>query len=715
MKKITILITAFLLLTSCSGTTVPDTALQPSNAPRSGGLLPQPDPVDVTDGYEDLFTYPTTGNVFTNVWAINENGIVYMLDYVIDDEAEFEWAVKFQIKAYNMHGELLSAYELPNGFDRMCVGNGALYYTRPVWVPPAGGDDGNWEISHHELYSYDLQTQEEKALFNLKNVSAELDSVKNLVYFDEKIYILAIMEDYITQEYDIFDQYMMIEGKEISTYHYQYDGRVLAAYDVENETLEIVFDGVIENFAVTPHGNIMICARNPHANDGWGKNYFQIMDPDTMTLGDPIYRDITRIRAFATDGYGVMYDADIGALTSPPGSLKYLPLGEDTGIVVMAEAGGRGIGLHHSANAIAYHNGFTFYLYYTGTITEIRRIRNSIVVALPIKIIGTAAFGEIPREGHNIAFSTLPYDEFALSVLTGGSSCDIAYIGAWQDFACNVRDRGAFYPLNDVPGVQEFLSACHPFIREAATDKNGDIWMLPIEINVNAIIYSGENCRTAELDFASAATVEDIITLVRKGAEYDTSGRNYVFDQISLLRKSLMQSIRSNGSLDTAAFRRLALVLKGFINERERWGTAMPHLNNPDFLFDNLSVQTSAQLMGRDDLYVVPVTGTGTQSSADCYFLTVNPGSGKLKETLEYISAVCNYLLTKENNFMLKQEPTVSEYARRLHAAYVGSVIDFAVSEEIFADDFDRYLRGEIDLDTMIREADRKLAMYRGE
>jgi hypothetical protein len=188
-----------------------------------------------------------------------------------------------------------------------------------------------------------------------------------------------------------------------------------------------------------------------------------------------------------------------------------------------------------------------------------------------------------------------------------------------------------------------------------------------------------------------------------------------------------MQSIRNNAKLDTPEFRSLAPALKDFGSESPfwHWGTSMPYRIldtrwrrfdfNPHFLFDSFFLQANPMLMERDDLHIIPVAGNGTQSSADAVLLTVNPGSANLTETLAYITAVCNYLLTKENNFMLRREPTVSEYARRLHAAYAESVIDFAVSEEIITDDFDRYLRGEIDLDTMIREADRKLAMYRGE
>jgi hypothetical protein len=58
---------------------------------------------------------------------------------------------------------------------------------------------------------------------------------------------------------------------------------------------------------------------------------------------------------------------------------------------------------------------------------------------------------------------------------------------------------------------------------------------------------------------------------------------------------------------------------------------------------------------------------------------------------------------------------TNSEYAKRLYAIYENSVIDFNISDEVFADVFDRYVNDEIALDQFITEADRKLRMYLNE
>ena len=728
MKRIAILLAALLLLSACDGNQgAEETSSPPPDSP-TGGPTGSP-PYDaaaeiaaITDGYDDLFTYSNQESKSYNsfkCFTVDNDGVVYIFGVSAETEETEHGSIlvdpTWQITAYDMHGGALATYELPMplmGFrSLMCYGDGVIYL--------ADGEfshrDERFHYLVYDLYSYDLQTLELKRLDTPSNILTAYNAVKKLAYLDGKLYILGILEDYITDEYDIYSYTNNIDGMEIDVYRYQYDGRVLAAYDIESETFEIVFDDLIENFSPTPDGKIMICARDPQENDGWGMSYFQEIDPETMSLGDRVYRGIEQITTFATDGYGVLYDALIGPMTAPSGNLKYWPLGEDTGIIIMTSGGGMGGGVAHQPDAILYHNGFTFYLSSGNRKTELMRIRNSIKIAHPIKVIGTHVSGDIPREGHNIHFAALGHDEFALSVLAGGTAYDLAYVSSRQDFAYNLRDKGSFYPLNDVPGIQEFLDKCHPYIRDAATDKNGDIWMLPISINVEAVIYHEANCKKAGINFSNAAAVYDIIDSVNRGTAFDEG--NYFFDKNTLLQKSMAKYIRAGTKLDAPAFRQTAESLKAFMPGEPALGGHGFNVvqDNDDFLFMNGVVQTSASIVNRDDLYVVPLTGTDGVNSADCVFLCVSPDSDKLERTLDYISAVCYYLADKADNFMLTDMPITSGYAKRLHALYQDAVTDFNVSDEVFADDFNKYLNGQITLDQLIKEAGRKLAMYLGE
>jgi hypothetical protein len=381
-------------------------------------------------------------------------------------------------------------------------------------------------------------------------------------------------------------------------------------------------------------------------------------------------------------------------------------------------------------DGILYCGGFAFYLKPTktgnnsGPPITLERVRVSAHVSFapPIQIISTGMSPDLSRGGHNINFFTLPPNEFALSILSGGVAYDIAYASSRQDFAYNLREKGSFYPLNDVPGVQEFLDGCFPYIRDAATDKNGDIWMLPVSVNVGAIIYHDENSKKAGLDFANAATVNDIVRNIEKGIEYDPTELNYRFLTTELLRESIFKYLRNSKTLNTPEFRQMAETLKGLIGKGTHLGAMFPIMledrvtPNDNFLFDNYLLQTGENVSGRNDLNVASVTGTDGLSPADCVFLVVNPDSKNLENTLAYISSMCDTLMNKENGLMLVDGIyTGSEYIKQLYSIYENSVIDFNISDEAFADVFDRYLRDEITLDQFITEADRKLRMYLNE
>jgi hypothetical protein len=60
-----------------------------------------------------------------------------------------------------------------------------------------------------------------------------------------------------------------------------------------------------------------------------------------------------------------------------------------------------------------------------------------------------------------------------------------------------------------------YLDAVFPYLKEAATDKNGKIWMLPLDVNIAAIVYHELNCLDAGIDF-TANTIDALIENVSK-------------------------------------------------------------------------------------------------------------------------------------------------------------------------------------------------------
>ena len=106
----------------------------------------------------------------------------------------------------------------------------------------------------------------------------------------------------------------------------------------------------------------------------------------------------------------------------------------------------------------------------------------------------------------------------------------------------------------------------------------------------------------------------------------------------------------------------------------------------------------------------IPNVGTMT-------FMMVNPQSENLEDTLQYISAYAKYALKKENSFILADESTYMDtpFAKDCYALYANGGIYFEMEDEIYLDTFTEYINGEIELEEMITEIERRRKVYLGE
>lgn len=656
MKKLafTIVVPLLLFLNSCS--------LNDSN-------------YETLDAKEVFFSYsPQNVRAFT----VDDDGNVYSLE-------------NNTVTVFDLDGEKVASYELGatgESINRICIGDGRIYFT-------AMSNDET-EI----LYSYDMETNKQEELISLDIFS----KLKQIAYVSGTLYISGISPDYINMEYDLWD------ADAGSTNPYVYDGTVLASYNLTENCLDIVYDQLPNSFAVTPNGEIMI-----YAYDSEGGYFFAKFNPESCSVGDKYYIDIKTVFCFTVDEQDGVLLSPSASKTSSFNTLSYISLKNDSGVadvmpnVIVADDG------------IKYIKGYTFYQNIESG--KIERIKNAVYVKdnPKIKMISASTYAtDIFSAGYQVEFTRLENEEFALTVLSLDKKYDICYMNSRQDFSFNIKNKGSFYPLNDVPYVKEFLDGCFPYIREAATDNDGNIWMIPIDISIPILIYQEENCKKAGLDFAGAANVYDIIDLAKKARNMDQSLS--CLNGYTLIQKAISLYLRNHTTLDTPEFRLLATALYEFYSGGAYFGDSLAiseyvFNRNTGFLFDSTDMriyQTLEYIIGRSDLKVASITGTDNINSAYSVYLCVNPNSDNLETTLDYISALCEYMLNMNNSYMLadKSKYTDSNYARELYALYENSVIDFNFSNEVFASDFNRYLNDKIDLDTLIEEGNRKLAIY---
>ena len=356
--------------------------------------------------------------------------------------------------------------------------------------------------------------------------------------------------------------------------------------------------------------------------------------------------------------------------------------------------------------------------------------------APPVRIISSSYFKPLFSCGSQIKSERLSSEEFALSVLSLDPDFDLMMMSTRASYADNIKEKGSFYPLNDIPGVSEYIEKCFPSVRESAVDVNGDIWMLPISLDVCTLVYNAQNCTEKGISFSTE--LSEFLPQIRKAADiskyFDCSGYCVI--------ESMFNSYLSvNKSFDTQSFRSFAPMLKEInadkafqadpsvnielalssklINEKLGYSDAFTDKVYQNALFTTvLSSEDQRVLTEDNNLYAVPMPYTaGSKPCSICYFICVNPHSDRLEETLSYVERLVSYLRQKNESFVFDEKAIFgsSPLAQSLYDIYSDSAVYFDIPSEIYYNDFMKYCADEITLDEFIAEADRKLSAYLNE
>lgn len=318
-----------------------------------------------------------------------------------------------------------------------------------------------------------------------------------------------------------------------------------------------------------------------------------------------------------------------------------------------------------------------------------------------------------------------------LSVLSLDSSFDLCMLSSKEEVSGNLRSKGTFYPLNDIPGIHEYLDRCFPYVKETAIAENGEIWMLPIALNIDMIMYNEASCAELGTDFSAPLTPEkyreniDIAYSSEKTLGYDSHAYLINTDFI-------MQLLRNDSGFDTPDFRSAAELLKSdfnYVKGNERFrpiNSAISYtledqgFGNPeDFLF-SMRDYSMDQMFYSDGINMrispMPSVTNDSRSIAVCTYLCVNPASKNLEAACDYIESLVQHL-GGDNSSVLFSDTFAQDNAARkdLYGIYSNASIEFNISFEIFRIDYERYLADEITLDEFIAEAERKLKVYQNE
>lgn len=320
-------------------------------------------------------------------------------------------------------------------------------------------------------------------------------------------------------------------------------------------------------------------------------------------------------------------------------------------------------------------------------------------------------------------------DAFALKVLAQDRDFDLFLLDSKESISHNIKENGVFYPLNEVEGVQEYLDACFPYIKEAATDEEGNIWMLPVKVSFPGLIYNREFCaengvNLTQMDWNTFLTFTAQVKAENEKVAECTTG--------FLLSFFFSQYLSQYNTFDTEEFRANAKWFRDTIAEQGSWVISDFTLKDwiidktvPDFLYWNAASLRSIERIYRmipeksQKLGVtsVPKYTQERKNVGTIAFLAVNPESENLETALDYVSAFAKYIVTEENTFLLAEESSYSDmpFIRDAYELYADGTICFEIDTDIYWNEFVRYLNGDVELEKMIAEIERKYRLHLGE
>lgn len=168
--------------------------------------------------------------------------------------------------------------------------------------------------------------------------------------------------------------------------------------------------------------------------------------------------------------------------------------------------------------------------------------------------------------GFSLIGKQLDPEEFALTVLSQEDDCDLFLFTSQEEFSYNVKNKGSFYPLNNIDGVEQYLNDCFPFIRDAMTDENGNIWALPISIRVDTLCYNENVSESCGLNFSGSMVPDESISAILNAQSNELT----YFVSPNLYSNLLLRDYLSrNISFNTASFHELAGWIKMQIFKNE--------------------------------------------------------------------------------------------------------------------------------------------------
>lgn len=615
------------------------------------------------------------------------------------------------VEVFDDSGEKTREIVLKDIYNLACfdICDDVIYLVAEDDLPPDENGGGGHVV---ELFSADINTGETTKLYSFPGLAAKYYAMSKIRAYGDKVYWMGVKDKYtpITE---------MVQLKSDYSVGFSYTGLAVGCYDMSSGANTVSSIPYPVAFSQRD-GRAIVYGYEQEK----GYCFYDLADESVLCYTNKLY-DMTDFELINDDLDFVFKSNNYSGTLSFSGT-------DDTSGVIQLDDGLSVMNISADEDHVCVSS------YISALSNKVYKYSADVSTAdPPIRVITSSANDLIAPLfgcGYQLKTDMLENDDFALTVLSLDKSYDLVMVDTNSDYSSNIRNKGSFYPLNDVPGVKEYIDGCFPFMQEAATDENGDIWMLPVDTAALAFIYNQENCKEMGITFPS--DIDEFF-----GETKNISGY-YSCLSYHLLYSLLNSYLSQNDSFDTDAFRKLAAALKenskaailngdtgaltSALNMHFTTATSGIELPGSDFSEDvyNSMLFTSANELsfqkafaGDENLLAAALPSLSGKNIATCTFICVNPYSEHLEEALLFVERMAYRLANTENSFALTDKTTYSDdpYTQSLYAVYENAEITFNVPWSIYYGDFLSYMEGNTELEDFITEADRKLSAYLNE
>lgn len=621
-------------------------------------------------------------------FSVDEDGTLYTLNIIrhVDEKENPTGEIEYCFRTYDLSGTCTAEKTITpsfSGLQAMCAKDGTVYLAASV-------RSLEMDVSVPVFYSFSMESGVMTELCTQDNWK----SITRLVVIEDKLFFLGNL-------------------REVPERSYVYNGETVAALSLEenNPTAQLLAIEFPISIAKTSNHSLMIYQYSEENGNG-----FLEYLPKEEKFSEVTWKDHGNYLTFTICNQKNSYLYNLGDRLY----LASMTEEKEAEIEENLRVGGN----------MEYVGGFAFYKNELSGKLERLCVSTAALNNKTIRLIAAENISSPFGCGYWIENKQLDLQKFALKVLAQDKDYDMCFLSSRDSISYNLKENGAFYLLNEVEGVQEYLDACFPYIKEAATTAEGDIWMLPISVAIPGILYHKEVCEAEQIDFAKPMEFAEFIETTRRMQQEKpelVSISTYVIEE-----EFFNQYLRSNIGFDTDSFRKMVTLLQQTMAEGE-WhtnATMENKLQHPRTsattsfaylhgLYQEIWLRYAALFAEENHIGIsgIPKLSEDYGNIGTCTFLAVNPASKNLKETLNYISTYVKHCMGQKDSLLFSEETlyTDTPYMKELYQLYAEGEIIFALDRDIYWDSFSKYMEGELPLEDMITEIERKKDIYFGE